>query len=162
MRPQTRTSCRRGLHLGKPGVALLAAVVCACSGTGEARIAQVDGVLVLIEPGVNRSAMMAGVSGVVRSDGDGCWSLRDSASAAPVTVVWPQGTRKKDGLADSLQLPSGSVVTSGDEIQAGGGWFEQVTRSSIRADPDVGCLTGAVVSYVVISAGSTVVAVRHS
>jgi hypothetical protein len=72
----------------------------------------VGGVLVLRESGMRASSMTAGVSGVVAAGGEGCWTLKADASAAPVVVVWPRRSELTPPRCSWAGLPRISPPTS--------------------------------------------------
>lgn len=140
------------------GPVLLAACGSSVAGTSTpsasptpsstAALQQVDGLA--IDTTSDRGSMAAIVSGVAGIDPQGCWMLATTGEL-PHAIVWPLGTRWTDAQHTAVVVDSGVVVRNGQRITAGGGYVDRVPRAQTSIAPDVRCLSGDPVSFVVVN-----------
>ena len=139
--------------------AVLTAILCGgCAGVGRSGPAQtvppggsygitmLDGLLVLTRPG---SAAGAAVVGVTSVDDRGCWSLEVPGNPT-YSVVWPAFTKWDGTDHRAVRLVTGTVIRSGEYLKGGGGYTDDVQRSTRNIDPAVTCLGNSSITYVAL------------
>ncbi len=115
---------------------------------GHAAIQVIDGLTIDTS---NAGSLSAVVSGTVSLSAKSCWQLTTPGDPTPLPIVWPAGTRWADDKRQSVQVPSGDIISVGTAITGGGGYMQDIDRASVSIDQNVPCLTGDPVSWVSVN-----------
>jgi hypothetical protein len=99
----------------------------------------------------NSGGLSAVVSGTVSLSATSCWQLTTPGDPTPLPIVWPAGTHWADDKRQSVQVPSGDIISVGTAITGGGGYMQDIDRASVSIDQNVPCLTGDPLSWVSIN-----------
>lgn len=108
-----------------------------CSDQGEGGVEELPRLWAASSP-ESTSGFLPRVSGVLDYDEDLDCFLLEAVDGLRYPVVWPAGTTASS--EPGVTLPTGQLVSIGDEVRGGGGYFPPPARYEIPAEclPDTG------------------------